>query len=300
MTLETDELGPEWNNLQSPAKGGGNKTNEVSLFMKLTPRKEPYKIRLACTPITFRKHSWAFRTLKQWPISPASEQALKDLDIAWKEGNFMPQQRHAAFVFDREFNSRLRILEAGKDVFGPIYNTAKTSNVNPASPTKGWDWIIIVSEELVNGKKVTLYNVSLDISKNGPTPLTEEEKEILENPKFQRTELVNRYFVKSTPEEIKDLWEQLPPELRVNKSRDLAKKDGSKYTGKSAVGSTTKSATSATMASIDSVDKSDVVKEVQHAVEPSAELKDDDFLAEPDSEPDMTDVNGDDEPARMF
>ena len=228
MAIENDDVGPGWNAVQPNPKGGGKRINDgLSLFMRLEPREEPYHFRLACTPIKFRKHRWAFRTLKQFPISPATESSEKDLDIAWRVGKFQPVTRYAAFVFDRDNNNRLRILEECPDVYGTIGNDAQVTKTNPASATKGWDWIALVTEESVieNGKtrKVRKYQVAVDRNK-GPTPLTEEEIKALDNPKFQREELEKRYFAKSTPEEIKDLWEQLPASARTNEPRDQGPK----------------------------------------------------------------------------
>jgi hypothetical protein len=186
--------------------------------MKLVPREQPYKIRLACTPVIFRKHGWAFKTLRRWPISPALEDSEKDLDVAWNIGRFMPSIRYAAFVFDREC-SRLRILEESSTVYGPIGAQSKDSKINMASPTKGWDWSITVSEKIDSqGKKSRDYKVALDLK--GPTTFTEEEVQALENPNFQRELLETKYFKKATPEEIKELYEQLPEELRKNTPRD--------------------------------------------------------------------------------
>lgn len=292
MTAETDELGPGWNAVEAPPKGGGGrKTDGVSLFMKLEPREEPYHFRLACTPVMFRKHKWAFRSLRQWPISPATDKTQKDLDIAWKEGDFMPVERYAALVFDRDNENRLRILEEGREVYGPIYNQGKVSKINPASPDKGWDWVAIVSEEkrFTNGKeyKGRKYSVSPDLSKNGPTKLTSEELEMLKNPKFQREELSVRYFAPSTPEELKDLWDQLPASAKKNEMKgDKAKTE---------VAKTDDSVKKA------SVDSSNVKVKTSTPVAPPVEkqpepdLSDEDFLSE--SEPSD---DGDTEAVRLF
>lgn len=218
MASETDEVSADWDRVQPPQKGGGKRqSSDLSLFMKLMPRPgNPYRFRLACTPIQFLKHSWAFRSLRQWPISPAKDIKERDLDVAWSKGKFQPRPRYAAFVFDRENNNRIRIIEEGGDVFGPIGNHAHLTKTNPASKDKGLDWIVEVTED---ADKKRTYMVTMDIAK-GSTPLTAEELAVLENPKFQRSELENRYFKKSTPEEIKDLLEQLPEPMRINKPRD--------------------------------------------------------------------------------
>jgi len=304
MTAETDELGPGWDAVEPPAKGGGGrKTDGISLFMKLEPREDPYHFRLACTPIVFRKHRWAFKSLHQWPISPATDKSQKDLDIAWNEGDFMPVERYAALVFDRDNENRLRIIEEGRDIFGPIYNQGKVSKINPASPNKGWDWIAIVSEEkrIINGKecKCRKYSVSIDTSKNGPTPMTEEELQMLENPKFQREELSNRYFAKSTPEEIRDLWEQLPASAKKNemKGGKFKPANGSAEAVKTATTNTT--AVKAPSQSVQKAPPVEQTKEIKvvpvDKPEDAVDSTDDDFLQESDPSED-----GDDDAVRLF
>jgi len=312
MAVETDDLGPGWDGVQPPQKGGGQRTNTVSLFMKLDPRPEPYHVRLTCTPIMFRKHKWAFRSLKQWPISPATDKSEKDADIAWRDGKFMPVVRFAAFVFDRDSDNRLRILEESGDVFGPIGNHAHATNVNAASPTKGWDWLILVTETIdSNGKKNRTYAVTIDTSKNGPTPFTEAEIKALENPKFQRSELETRYFVKSTSEEIAELWEQLPAASRVNKPNDGGKGTGSNDTKPVTSHATKPVAKSAAeppaekpivQASVAPatapVNQTPVVAPPAKAEAPVEEVKDDSFLADPADG--AADGDDDQPPARLF
>ena len=290
MAIETDELGPGWDGVQPTPKGGGKRQNDnLSLFMKLEPRPEPYRIRLACTPIRFRKHRWAFRSLKQWPISPATDPSEKDLDIAWKEGRFMPVTRFAAFVFDRE-HERLRILEDSGDVYGPIGNHAHATKTNAASPTKGWDWLILVTETTnANGSKGRICAVTIDTSKNGPTPFTEEEIKVLENPKFQREELEKRYFIKCTPEEIKDLWEQLPASAKINTPVEQSKQPNAKKA------ETKSNPVVNTAAKVVNTAPAEPPQEKVEDVVPQEDVvADDDFLK------DTPEADGDDIPARMF
>lgn len=302
MAVETDDVGPEWDGIQPQTKGGGGakkKFDGVSLFMRCDPRPEPYNFRLACTPIRFRKHGWAFRMLKQWPISPATDPSEKDLDIAWKDGYFMPATKYAALVFDRDNGNRLRVLEGPPDIFGPIGNDAHMNKMNPASPTKGWDWIVQVTEEVEGDRKVRKYSVAVNRGK-GATPLTSEELKILENPKFTREELEKTWFKKSTPEEIKDMWDQLPPEARLNPKRgEKGSKGGQQKVAQVApqaapAAAATPAAKPATQAPAKPVA---AAPKPAPAPEPAPET-DNSFLNEdptPDSEP-----AGDDQPARLF
>jgi hypothetical protein len=319
MAIETDDLPDSWKTLAPPPKGGNRARSQgenVSLFMKLLPREEPYRFRLAYTPIAFRKHGWAFKSLHQWPISPASDSSQKDLDIAWKDGYYVPGEKWADFVFDRE-NGRLRIIEEGRDIFGPIYNHGMVTKCNPASPTKGWDWIAIVSEVEEAGpdgkkRKVRKYIVTIDTSK-GATPLTDEEIKTLENPKFQRSELETRFFPKSSPEHIKELWLALPEALRKNPRRDAKGGKGVQKDSESAApttapttapvtATTTVTAAATTIAAkpVVAASKPVVAAKVEETPpEPPAETEDTSFLNEAPTEDPSAD--GDDQPAaRLF
>lgn len=308
MAIETDDLPDSWNTLAPPPKGGNRgrpQGENISLFMKLLPREEPYRFRLAYTPIAFRKHGWAFRSLRQWPISPASDYSQKDLDIAWKDGYYVPGEKWACFVFDRE-NNRLRIVEEGREVFGPIYNHGMVTKCNPASPTKGWDWIAIVSEEEEIGpdgkkRKVRKYIVTIDTSK-GATPFTDEEIKTLENPKFQRSELETRFFPKSSPEHIKELWLSLPEALRKNPRKDAKGGKGvQKDSDATAPAAPAAPAASTATAPATAAAKPAVVaaKVEQTPPEPPAETEDTSFLNDAPAEEPAADG---DEPAaaRLF
>jgi hypothetical protein len=305
MALETDEVTADWDGVAPAQKGGGGRKNDgLSLFMKLDPRPgKPYRFRLGCTPIHFRKHRWAFRTLKQWPISPASDIKERDLDVAWSKGKYIPVEGYAAFVFDRENANRLRILEGNRDVYGPIGSHAHMFKINPASPTKGFDWLVEVTED-ADGKRQ--YMVTMD-AMQGPTPFTPDEIKALENPKFQRSELETKYFVKSTPEEIKDLWEQLPEPMRVNTPR--GDKKGAQGGQKTAQATEQPKAAPAAAPAAAAAPATQAAAPAAKPAAPAAKAepapaKDDGFLADPDEaglaqEGGPSEV-GEDEPARLF
>lgn len=178
-------------------------------LLRLIPRQQPYRIRLACTPVRFRRHLWAFRHLGLEPISPAADIAEKSLDVAWDEGGFTPRVRYAAFVFDRD-DGRLRIVEDGPDLFGPISLHAHGTGINPSSATKGWDYVVQVAWLPLEGKTDTVRQVvvSPDTSK-GPTPFTAAEIEVFDDPRCRRDELETRHFVRESPDRIRELWSQV-------------------------------------------------------------------------------------------
>jgi len=91
MDIESDSIvnsGYTDVNIDASTGGGfkGKDGDKISLFMKLEIRTEPYRVRLVSPVLNFRKHWDAFKSLKQYPISPAYKKEEKDLDVAWSTG----------------------------------------------------------------------------------------------------------------------------------------------------------------------------------------------------------------------
>jgi hypothetical protein len=134
----------------------------------------------------------------------------------------------------------------------------------------------------------------MDVQK-GPTPFTEDEIKALDNPKFQREELENKYFIKATPEEIQDLWEQLPESMRVNTPRG-DKKISNQQASQPEVKTKPEVVCPAKIAQSAPIPQTPKVE--------TAEVKDD-FLDDPNEPTETTqdagpeDI-GDDQPARLF
>ena len=219
MEIEPDSMvnGYEGMTSEGGSDGKGKSRDGLSLFMnKLPVRDKPYRVRLLCEPVCRRKHWDAFRPLKQYPLSPAEKVEQKDLDVAWSQGYWVPRRRMWAAVFDRDNNSMIRVLEAGPQVFDPIgsyFNmTKKTSSdgkgINPAG-NRGPDWLIEVKVDK-DGK--TQYVVLPDPA--GPSPFTEEEKKRMKETKVNRDWLLTKICVKATPEQIKELYAQLPDDKK--------------------------------------------------------------------------------------
>ena len=128
----------------------------------------------------------------------------KNLDIAWAEGDWFPQRRHACTVFDRDDGGKLKILEAGDSVFSHFGNWLKATGVNPSS-AEGTDWFIWVK----NNGSTTEYSATPDIKS---TPFTEDEKKTLASPPFD----INKVIKIKTAEEIKKMWLQLDDDKKYN------------------------------------------------------------------------------------
>ena len=234
MDIEPDEIDTGYEGMTSDGGSGGaggksgRRGDGPSLFMKLELREKPYKVRLLCEPVMRRKHWDAFRPLKQYPLSPAEKVDQKDLDVAWSQGYWVPRRRFWAVVFDRENNSMIRVLESGPQVFDPIgsfYNMTKKNSttgkgINPAG-NKGPDWLIEVKLD-ESGK--TQYVVMPDPS--GPKPFTEDENKRMKATEVDRNWLLTKLCVKSTPEQIKELYAQLPEDKKKAPKRPKKGEEG--------------------------------------------------------------------------
>jgi len=178
---------------------------DYDIFIKLKPQEKPFRIRLASNPINFRSHWGAFKSISKGPIrSPAYSIDEKELDIAWAEGDWFPQRRHSALVFDRDDGSKLKILEAADSVFSHFGNWFKATKMNPSSDG-ATDWFIWVKS---NGQ-TTEYSATPDVK---PSPFTEEEKKIMDSPPFD----INKVVKLKTPEQIMEMWMQLPDDKKYN------------------------------------------------------------------------------------
>jgi len=178
---------------------------DYDIFIRLKPQEKPFKIRIASNPKNFRSHWGAFKSISKAPIrSPAYSMDEKNLDIAWAEGDWFPQRRHACTVFDRDDGGKLKILEAGDSVFSHFGNWLKATGVNPSS-AEGTDWFIWVK----NNGSTTEYSATPDIKS---TPFTEDEKKTLASPPFD----INKVIKIKTAEEIKKMWLQLDDDKKYN------------------------------------------------------------------------------------
>jgi len=207
MSEENKNTGWDFDEKKSPPKqqtAQYTKT-DYDIFMRLKPREKPFRVRIVSNPKNFRSHWGAFKSISKAPIrSPAYSTDEKSLDIAWAEGDWFPQRRHACKVFDRDDGSRLKILEAGDSVFSHFGNWFKENKINPSS-NEATDWSIWVK----NNGGTTEYSATPSMK---ATPFTEDEKKILANPPFD----INKVIKIKTSEEIKKMWLQLDDDNKYN------------------------------------------------------------------------------------
>jgi len=221
MDIESDAVvADQWDPLTKKKDGGGGKgrfDGEVSLFMDLKPREEPYRVRFICTPVPFRKHFQAFRSLHEFPISPANEPSQKDLDVAWSKGDYYPRERFMALVLDREYDGMIRIIEGGAQIFRVLGEYTKMAKKNPAGPS-GPDFLISVTKD-------DQVSYSVMPAPEGPAPFSADEIERMNGSKLNRQWMIDRLVEqkRATPEEIQALYDRLPADLKVNPEQKKSK-----------------------------------------------------------------------------
>lgn len=199
-----------------------NGEKKPALFLKAVPRPEPYKLRPVDKPTIYRQHWIAFKDLRREDgkfvgpvISPAVEFSEKDLDIAWAKGGYEPDKKYADLFINRE-TGRLVVAQLGPGVFKGMIDYMKETGIclwGDEAP----DWQIRVTKAQVatrDGK--TREKTEYKVVPLAATKLTEEEKNSIND--FKAKVDWKKYFVRSTPEFIKSLYDQLPEDKKVNKS----------------------------------------------------------------------------------
>lgn len=170
-------------------------------FLRLSPRPEPYRIRLASSSRQYRKHWKAFAEDREFPVSPAEGKSTMAADVAWLLGGWVPGSRFVALVIDREANC-LCVMEHNYSVYDVFAEFRKQTGINPAS-RKGCDFIIRV-ERHENGPGFPEYTCCPVIQ---PSPFTDAELHMISSSDFD----VDKFVSPKTPDEIAEMWVGLPP-----------------------------------------------------------------------------------------
>ena len=226
MNTEDDDLSV-WdiaaNDIEAENK---EKPNSSSLFLKLE-KDNTYTVRLIAPPECYRLHWQAFKSIQRAPVcSPAFRSAEKDKDVAWSKGGWEPSKRFSAPVINRDLG-RIQILDAGGDVFNPIF-ALYTSTKKKAAEGKGKlidpagepapDWVIEVKSKPVktkNGEKERLVTTCQPDVTSGMNYFSDEEKALIE--KFDYDWRKN--YAKKSPDEIEEMWLSLPEDKRYHPNR---------------------------------------------------------------------------------
>ena len=182
------------------------------LFLRLVKREKPYIVRLVSSPEPFRQHWAAFKPIQQRPVvSPVFDVSERDKDIAWSVGGWIPSKKYAILVFDRE-DGQLKIMQGGEQIFGEVkkYIEQQKSlgrDCDPCGPAAP-DWVITVGTK----EGQTHYDCGPDMG--GAKPLTAPESASVEA--FTAKVNWRSFFEKTTPEQLKAMWESLPEAKRYN------------------------------------------------------------------------------------
>ena len=100
-------------------------------FLKLTPRSDPYIIRVMTVPKVTRRHWEVFKPERYFPISPALNLDLMEADVAWSLGGWKPSTRFTTLVMDRETDSP-RIMDFGRQLFESFVMYMQSTGIDPA------------------------------------------------------------------------------------------------------------------------------------------------------------------------
>ena len=178
----------------------------AGVYMKLDPRHEPYRVRLMAVPKVTRRHWEVFKAERHYPVSPAIKSTLKESDIAWSLGGWVPSPRFTTVVIDRE-SGKPRIMEFNRSVFRGFTDFMQISKVDP-SGLSAPDFLIRVDGH-ANNKFGRDYTVAAG---NGPRPFTDQEMAQAQ-PVLKMAATRTRT---AKPEEIRDAWMALPFERKYS------------------------------------------------------------------------------------
>ena len=194
--------------------------DQESLFLKLKPRPESYKLRPVAKPVLFRKHWKAFESLVREDgkriggvISPAVDAGDMHLDKAWAEGGYQPDLKCGELFINRD-SGRLCVIELGSGVFKPMLEYQKETG-NSIYGDNAPDWSVKVKKVPTKGggEKTEYTVVRLD-----NTPLTDEEKQNIAN--FAAKKDWREFFQAVSSEVIAELYDRLPENLKKAPKRE--------------------------------------------------------------------------------
>jgi len=170
-----------------PSSGSG----EMSDYLRLQSGNS-YKIRPVFEPVKFfkyfHKNAGKLKTaICGKPDACTVRQAHPELK--------KPSLRFAAYVIDRA-DGKVKILEAPQTVFRPIGASLEMTGKNPGGGADGSDWYIKVSGTGLN----TVYDVGMI----GPSPLSQEERDLIKEALGGDKEKLKSLYTVDTPEQIEE------------------------------------------------------------------------------------------------
>jgi len=170
-----------------PSSGSG----EMSDFLRLQSGNS-YKIRPVFEPVKFFKyfHKNAGK-LKTAICGKPEACTVKQAHPELKK----PSLRFAAYVIDRA-DGKVKILEAPQTVFRPIGASLEMTGKNPGGGADGSDWYIKVSGTGLN----TVYDVGMI----GPSPLSQEERDLIKEALDGDKEKLKKLYKVDAPEQIEE------------------------------------------------------------------------------------------------
>lgn len=176
-------------------------------YMKLTPRPEPYTIRMVTVPKVSRRHWEAFKQERYYPVSPAINDDLRDSDVAWSLGGWKPSARFTAIIMDREVD-KPKIVQFGRSMFDSFVRYMQSTSIDPAG-REAPDFKVFVNSNNHGGPVGAEYRVVPLLT---PAPLTDMEMAQA----IHLIDLAAKSIKPAKPSEIRDAWMALPKERKYS------------------------------------------------------------------------------------
>ncbi len=147
----------QWNEVPS----GGERTNFLALKSGNT-----YKVRPLLQPLNFCKYF--HKVDGKMRTAVVSEEVVAQLAAKYPLTELSkPANRYAMYVFDRNDDSKIKVMEFPISVYRQFANSFQATNNEPGSKINGSDWVIKITG--------TGFNTTYETTFVANTPLTEEE-----------------------------------------------------------------------------------------------------------------------------
>lgn len=167
------------------------KQGQGGQFLKLEAGKK-YKVRLVSNAVQYFQH-WEPVICRSPGTDPKTNQTIDPLMLM----NYTPKKRYAIWVFDREDQNKLKVMDFPPTLYEQFAEWKANFNENPGGPN-GPDWSIKLEVPGTDRRRTKYKATHLD-----KTPFTEDELKLIKegNLKEKLTELRKE----NTPDEIRTM-----------------------------------------------------------------------------------------------
>ena len=143
------------------------KKGQGGQFLKLEANKK-YKVRLVSNAVQYFQH-WEPIICRSPGVDPKTNQTVDPLMLQ----NFIPKKRYAIWVFDREDQNKMKVMDFPPTLYEQFAEWKANFNENPGG-ANGPDWVIKLEIPGTDRRRTKYKATHLD-----KTPFTEDEAKLI-------------------------------------------------------------------------------------------------------------------------